>query len=50
LGEHYPFPIINLEAGTKAGRDKIWGMRKAKTTQDEKKRILKVHTRVRKKK
>ena len=50
LGEHYPFPIINLEAGAKAGRDKIWGMRKEKTTQDEKKRILKTHTRVRKKK
>ena len=48
LGEHYPFPIINLEASAKAGRDKIWGMRKEKTTQDERKRILKVHTRVRK--
>jgi deoxyribodipyrimidine photo-lyase len=49
LGEHYPYPIINLEAGAKAGRDKIWSMRKEKTTQDEKKRILKTHTRARKK-
>jgi len=49
LGEHYPIPIINLEDGAKAGREKIWGIRKEKTTREEGNRILKVHVRRKKK-
>jgi deoxyribodipyrimidine photo-lyase len=45
LGKDYPYPIINLEASAKVGRDKIWSIRKEKTTRDEGKRILKVHVR-----
>jgi len=47
LGEDYPHPIIDLQAGAKIGRDKIWGIRKEKTTKVEKERILKVHVRER---
>lgn len=49
LGRDYPYPIINLQASAKTGRDKIWSMRKEKTTREEGKRILKVHVRGKKK-
>lgn len=43
LGENYPEPIVNLEESGRHARTKIWGHRKHKEVQDEKRRILAVH-------
>jgi deoxyribodipyrimidine photo-lyase len=45
LGEAYPHPIVDLEESAKKAREKIWGHRQNKIVQEEKKRILKTHTR-----
>ena len=45
LGEAYPLPIVDLEESAKKAREKIWGHRQNKIVQEEKKRILKTHTR-----
>lgn len=43
LGENYPEPLVNLEESGRNARTKIWGHRKNKAVQEEKKRILAVH-------
>ncbi|PWL33132.1 MAG: deoxyribodipyrimidine photolyase [Fluviicola sp. XM-24bin1] len=43
LGEKYPHPLVNLEESGRKARTKIWGHRKHKEVQEEKKRILAVH-------
>ncbi len=45
IGEDYPYPIIDLKEMGKVARDKIWGHRKDKQVRQEKKRIVKTHTR-----
>lgn len=45
LGKAYPLPIVDLEESAKKAREKIWGHRQNKIVQEEKKRILKTHTR-----
>ncbi|MCR9172108.1 MAG: DNA photolyase family protein [bacterium] len=43
LGEKYPEPLVQLEESGRRARTKIWGHRKNKAVQEEKKRILAVH-------
>jgi len=43
LGEKYPEPLVLLEESGKKARTKIWGHRKNKQVQEEKRRILAVH-------
>lgn len=43
LGEKYPEPLVNLEESGRQARSKIWGHRKMKEVQEEKKRILALH-------
>ncbi len=43
LGEKYPEPLVNLEESGRKARTKIWGHRKHKEVQEEKRRILAVH-------
>jgi deoxyribodipyrimidine photo-lyase len=50
LGDNYPFPIVDLKESVKIGKDKIFSMRNTLLVQDEKKRILATHVRVRSKK
>jgi len=50
IGENYPQPIVDLEAAGRRARDIIWGHRKNKIVQQEKKRIIETHVRRRKKK
>ncbi|NKI32350.1 cryptochrome/deoxyribodipyrimidine photo-lyase family protein [Croceivirga thetidis] len=45
IGKDYPKPLVDLKSSAKKGREKIWGQRKNTLVQEEKKRILKVHTR-----
>jgi deoxyribodipyrimidine photo-lyase len=45
LGEHYPHPLVDLEASGRDARDKIWGHRKHPAVKNEVKRILDLHTR-----
>jgi len=44
LGEHYPFPIVNLKETRKKASDTLWSMRKNSQVTKEGKRILKKHT------
>lgn len=46
LGRDYPFPIIDLDIAAKEAREKIWGHRKNKQVQEENKRIISKHIRV----
>lgn len=43
LDEDYPAPVVNLEESGRNARTKIWGHRKHKKVQEEKRRILAVH-------
>ena len=43
IGEVYPLPIVDLQASSKAARDKIWGHKKHPAVQEEKKRLLRTH-------
>ena len=45
IGSNYPAPIVDLESSSKTARAKIWGHRKNKLVQEERKRILAKHTR-----
>jgi deoxyribodipyrimidine photo-lyase len=45
IGEHYPYPIVDLELSGKIARENIWGHRKNELVKQENKRILKTHTR-----
>jgi deoxyribodipyrimidine photo-lyase len=44
-GQHYPMPLVQLEASGARARDALWGHRAEITVKDESKRILKKHTR-----
>ena len=43
IGEVYPLPIVDLQASSRAARDKIWGHKKHPAVQEEKKRLLRTH-------
>jgi deoxyribodipyrimidine photo-lyase len=43
LGQHYPFPIVDLEETRKYASDIVWGIRKTKEVKSEASRILKKH-------
>ncbi|MEM6866112.1 MAG: deoxyribodipyrimidine photo-lyase, partial [Bacteroidota bacterium] len=45
LGTDYPLPIVDLVKSGKKARQKIWGHRKNPKVQEERQRILKLHTR-----
>lgn len=45
IKDHYPSPIIEIDAAAKKARTKIWGHRKNHTVQKEKSRILNKHVR-----
>lgn len=45
IGEHYPLPIVPLEESARIARERIWGHRKHPLVQQEKFRILQIHTR-----
>lgn len=45
IGKDYPFPLVDLESSGKAAREKIWRHRKNEVVKEEKKRIVKTHTR-----
>ena len=45
IGEHYPSPIVDLQASGVHARDILWSVKKSKTVQDNNKGILKKHTR-----
>jgi deoxyribodipyrimidine photo-lyase len=44
IGEHYPAPIVDLQASGVHARDILWSVKKSKTVQDNNKGILKKHT------
>jgi deoxyribodipyrimidine photo-lyase len=43
-GRDYPLPIVDLTKARKHASDQLWGLRKAKKSKVESKRILKKHT------
>lgn len=43
LGEHYPYPIVDLQESAQVARDKIWGHKKHPAVQKEKNRLLRTH-------
>lgn len=45
IGLDYPAPLVDLHQSAKVARDRIWGHRKNKEVQQEKKRILATHVR-----
>jgi len=45
IGEHYPLPIVDLQASGVHARDILWSVKKSKAVQDNNKGILKKHTR-----
>jgi len=45
LNDDYPYPIINLKESSRTAKDKVWGHRKNKLVQQEKKRLVITHTR-----
>jgi deoxyribodipyrimidine photo-lyase len=44
LGEHYPYPIVNMDTTRKKASDTLWNLRKNKKVREESARILKKHT------
>jgi deoxyribodipyrimidine photo-lyase len=44
LGEHYPKPIIDIDASARRARDKLWAFQKRDDVQREGRRVLKRHT------
>jgi deoxyribodipyrimidine photo-lyase len=44
LGEHYPKPIIDIDASARRARDKLWAFQKREDVQREGRRVLKRHT------
>ncbi|MFT5675632.1 MAG: deoxyribodipyrimidine photo-lyase [Paraglaciecola sp.] len=44
IGEHYPKPIIDIDASARRARDKLWAFQKRDDVQHEGRRILKTHT------
>ncbi|MFT6731330.1 MAG: deoxyribodipyrimidine photo-lyase, partial [Glaciecola sp.] len=44
LGEHYPYPIVDMETTRKKASDTLWNLRKNKKVREERQRILKKHT------
>ena len=45
LGKDYPTPIVDLKETAKVAREKIWGHRKRPEVKENKRRIVKLHTR-----
>ena len=45
IGNHYPFPIVDIEASRKKASAIVWGFRKSDEVKTEAKRILAVHVR-----
>ena len=45
LGEDYPLPIVDLKETAKVAREKIWGHRKKPEVKQNRRRIIKLHTR-----
>lgn len=45
LGKDYPLPIVDLKETAKVAREKIWGHRKKPEVRENKRRIVKLHTR-----
>ena len=45
LGKDYPFPIVDLKETAKTAREKIWGRRKKPEVTQNRRRIIKMHTR-----
>ena len=45
LGEHYPFPIVNVEVVGQQAKDKIWAHKKHPLVLSEKYKIIAIHTR-----
>lgn len=50
IGEDYPAPVVDLAASGKHARSQLWGHRGDPLVREEKRRILDVHARKRKKK
>lgn len=46
---NYPNPIVDMEKSVKIAREKIWSHKKSPLVQEENKRMVQVHTRVKKK-
>jgi deoxyribodipyrimidine photo-lyase len=44
LGEHYPYPIVDMDSTRKKASDTLWNLRKNKKVREESERILKKHT------
>ncbi|MDZ7604081.1 MAG: FAD-binding domain-containing protein [Cyclobacteriaceae bacterium] len=44
IGEHYPYPIVDLNKTYKAAQEQLWSIRKLAITKKESERILKMHT------
>ncbi len=47
IGEHYPFPIVDLQESARLARDKIWGHKKHPAVKKEKWRLLQTHVNAR---
>jgi deoxyribodipyrimidine photo-lyase len=45
LGEDYPLPLVDIEESARAAKEKIYGHRENELVQQEKGRIISVHTR-----
>ncbi len=45
LGKDYPLPIVDLKETAKVAREKIWGHRKKPEVKQNRRRIIKLHTR-----
>lgn len=44
LGEHYPYPVVELAPAAKAARERLWSKQKDAEVRKESNRILKRHT------